>query len=96
MLKRIFGTMYLLGLTTQTLAQETPAAFTRYLVTTDHVKPELVTVWQDLQKNEVVPALFSSAYRAAAGHSADYMNFLRDHMQSPMHRAVDSGFIPPI
>ena len=176
MLQRIFGAMCLLGLTTLTLAQEAPTGLTRYLVATDNVKPELVTVWQDLQRNEVVPALkkagvnerkvyrtvlgnttefisylpfpdygemdgpdaleralgkaaadnlkarlnacllstnsrlensrneffidptdapalFSSAYRAAAGRSADYMNFLRNHMQSPMQRAVDSGFI---
>jgi hypothetical protein len=39
------------------------------------------------------PALFSSAYRAAPGRSGDYLVFLREHMQPPMQRAVESGFI---
>lgn len=176
MQKQIVSTLCLLGLMTPALAQESFSTVTRYLVTIDHVKPNMMAEWLALQRNEVVPALkkagvkerkvyhtvlgdttrftsytpfpdygemdgpdaleralgkaaadklkqrlndcllssysrlensrneffidpgdapalFSSAYRATAGRSADYMNFLREHMQSPMQRAVDSGFI---
>lgn len=176
MLKRILGAACLLSLATLSLAQERSAGVTRYLVTTDRVKPEKTSEWLALQKNEVMPALkkagigerkvyhtvlgdttefvsylpfpdygemdgpdaldralgkaaaaalkerlndyllssssrlersqneffidpgdapalFSSAYRATPGRSSDYLVFLREHMQSPMQRAVDSGFI---
>jgi hypothetical protein len=176
MMKPMLVAACFVGFATVTLAQERPTGVTRYLVTTDHVKPEMITEWRALQTSEVVPALkkagvtgrkvyhtvlgdttefisylpfpdygemdgpdaleralgkaaadrlkerlndcllssssrlersqneffidpgdapalFSSAYRATAGRSGDYMNFLREHMQSPMQRAVDSGFI---
>lgn len=164
------------SLTPAVFAQQRGAGTTRYLVTTDRVKPELTTEWLALQANEVVPALkkagvterkvyrtvlgdttefisylpfpdygefdgpdpleralgkpaadrlkarlddcllysssrlensvdeffidpgdapalFSSAYRATPGNGGTYRVFLREHMQSPMQRAVDSGFI---
>lgn len=157
-------------------AQNNTPGTTRYLVTTDHLKPEMMTQWRMLQKNEVLPALkkagvtsrkvyhtvvgdttafisylpfpdyslfdgpdaleqalgkaaadnlkqrlndclfsssshleisqdeffldpvdapvlFSSSYRATAGNSNNYLEFLRAHMQSPIQRAVDTDFI---
>lgn len=175
MLKRILALCWLLALSSGVCAQG-GTGVTRYLVTTDHVKPEMMTEWRALQRDEVVPALkaagvatrkvyhtvmgdttsfisylpfpdygvmdgpdaletalgkaaaanlkerlndcllssesrlensqneffldpgaapalFSSAYRATSGRSADYMVFLREHMISPIQRAVDTDFI---
>lgn len=178
MLKRILAICLLAlpGPAFAAAAEQGNSGVTRYLVTTDHVKPEMMTEWRALQRDEVMPALkaagvterkvyhtvlgdttefisylpfpdygamdgpdaletalgktaadnlkerlndcllssasrlensrdeffidpgaapalFSSSYRATSGRSADYMVFLREHMLSPIQRAVDSGFI---
>jgi hypothetical protein len=53
---RIFGVLLLLAAPAVVLAQLAPQAPARYLVQVTQVKPEMLSEWMDLQKNEVNPA----------------------------------------
>lgn len=54
---------------------------TRYRVTTDHVKPEKMTEWRALQKNEVVPALHKAGvtsrrvYHTIMGDGTEFISY---------------------
>ncbi len=62
------------------LAQQpaAPAATTRYQVTVVRIKPDMITEWIDLQKNEVIPALKKGGVKertvlqTAIGNSFEY------------------------
>src|SRR5579863_5998623 len=64
------------GLSTVCLAQTAP---TTYRVVVNHVRPDMLTEWLDLQKNEVVPALKKggtktrSVYSTFFGNAGEYV-----------------------
>ena len=73
-----------------------------YRVTTTHVKPDMVTEWVDLQKNEVVPALKKGGLKSRTvfvsglfGNSYEYTliepfdSFAQFDGQSPLVKALD-------
>ena len=82
------------------LAQSAPATPARSQVVMVHIKPDMVTEWIDIQKNEVIPALKKAGvktrttYRTVFGNSYEYISitpfdkFAQLDGQGPFVRAL--------
>lgn len=82
MLKKTLATLLLACLAPVLAAQAPQPGVTRYRVVTDWVKPEKVSVWLALQRNEVMPALKKAGvasrkvYREVVGDNFEFVSYL--------------------